>query len=56
MVKLVNWIAFSSKNLVVNLSMLSWRIRFSILIGWVIGVGGCRAISLFGGICKIIGR
>ena len=53
---LFSWIAFSSKNMVLNLSKFSWRIGFIILGVGVIGGGGCLASSLFGGICKIIGK
>ena len=50
MVILFNWIAFSLKNLILNFSKFSRGIGFIILVVQVIGGGGCRAISLFGGI------
>ena len=34
----------------------SWGIGFIILFVWVIGGDGCWAISLLGGICRIIGK
>ena len=42
--------------MVLNLSKFSWGIGFIILGVGVIGGGGCLANSLFGGICKIIGK
>ena len=42
--------------MVLNLSKFSWGIGFIILGVEVIGGGGCLANSLFGGICKIIGK
>ena len=53
---LFNWIAFSSKNIVLNFSKFFWGMRFIILVVRVVGGGGCIASSLFGGMCKIIGR
>ena len=42
--------------MVLNFSMFSWGIGFSILV--VLGVGGGIRLtnSLFGGICRIIGK
>ena len=56
MVILFNWIAFSSKHIVLNFSKFSWGIGFIILVVQVVGSGGCLANNLFGGMCKIIGR
>ena len=53
---LFNWIAFSSKNIVLNFSGFSWGMGFIILVVLVFGGGGCLASSLFGGICRIIGK
>ena len=47
---LFNWIAFTSKNLVLNCSKFSRGMGFFILAIRVFGGGGCsRVISLFGG-------
>ena len=51
---LFNWIAFSSKNLVLNFSKFSCWIGFIIIVVRVIGGGGCWAISLFCGMHKIM--
>ena len=56
MVILFNWIAFSSKNIVLNFSKFSSGIGFIILVVRVVGGGGCLASSLFGGMYKIIGK
>ena len=53
---LFNWIAFSSKKMVLNFSRFSWEIGFNILVVLVVGGGICLASNLFGGMCKIIGK
>ena len=56
MVISLSWIAFSSKNLVLNLSRFSCGMGFIIMVIW--GGEGCvtRAIRVLGGISRIIGK
>jgi hypothetical protein len=49
-------VAFSSKNSVLNLSILSCGIGFRIRGGLTAVVGGGRASNVFGGICSVIGE
>ena len=50
------WVAFSSKNSVLNFSIFVWGMGFSIL-GVVFVVGGMqRAIKVLGGMCSVTGE
>ena len=48
--------AFSSKNVVLNVSMFSCGMGFSILGGLSIVGGVQRVNSVFGGMCSVIGE
>ena len=48
--------AFSSKNSVLNLSIFICGMGFKILGGFSVVGGISRAISVFGGICSVIGE
>ena len=55
MVRVLIWAEFSSKNVMLNFSIFSGGIGFSILVGDVFVVGGVLAIRVLWGMCSVTG-